>query len=303
MMKPFYHMKKLLKHTSLLLRSVLSLACALGLLLPVLFASSCQGDRLIEAEPVMVVEGWIAEGEFPVVFVTTSIPVSYERKSLDEIREHVLNWARVTISDGHNTEIMTGRINSRFDIKCYFTASNIRGRVGRTYHITVDYGDYHAEATTKINPAPRLDSLTVEKSEGCDTLYTVFAHVPQQTGTTGYYKFLTAVLDSTLECSSSYMGVFTDQNIGSGSKLPVYRSFQKALGKKFQPNFRSGEHVLVQFASIDMPAYNFWSAFDKNIVLSKTPFFPVNENLPSNIQGGIGIWYGYAVTQHYIVIP
>lgn len=282
-------MKKLFSHILLIVAIVLSVAC--------------QGDRIIEADPVMVVEGWIAEGEFPVVFVTTSIPVSYKHKSVDEIREHVLNWARVTISDGEETEIMTGRINSRFDIKCYFTSNSIRGKAGKTYRIKVDYEQYHAEATTTIPPAPVLDSLTVEPTSDNDTLYSVFAHVPQQTGTSGYYKILTAVLDSCLEVSSSYMGVYTDQNIGSGAKLPVYRSFGKISGNKFVPNFRSGEHVLVYFASIDRAAYEFWSVFDKNVGLSGTPFFPVNENLPSNIQGGIGIWYGYAASKGYIVIP
>ena len=264
---------------------------------------SCNGDKYIESEPEIVVEGWICEGDFPIVFVTTSVPMSQKKRPMEEIRNHVLNWARVVVSDGDESVVLTGRVNSRYPLHCYFTSNSMRGKVGKTYHIWVDYEDFHAEATTTIHARPTLDSLTVERTAGSDTLYTIMAHIPPQVDNTGYYKFLVGIEGEMNDYSDSYMGLLSDQNIGQGATFPVYRPHQKTIDTHFIPNFRSGDRVHVRFASIDETSYNFWNSYEKNISLGNNVLFPLSENLPSNIKGGLGIWYGYAASEYFVEIP
>lgn len=263
---------------------------------------SCQGDKFIEYDPVLVVEGHISNGTFPIVFVTTSIPISNTKKPLSELQDHILNWARVSITDGEQTVYLTGRLNNKYRLKSYFTTNTMRGEIGKTYRIKVEYDDLYAEAETTIPQPPMINSYHLEKLATSDTLYSAYTSVPKQNGTTGFYKFFVKDQDAN-DYEPSFMGNYTDENIGDGAELPVYRAHKNASKEKFQPNFRAGEKFHVRFASIDEFAYNYWSQYDKSISLSKNPFLPFSENLPTNIHGGIGIWYGYSSVDFLIVVP
>lgn len=271
-------------------------------MLTILFLVACEGDMNMDCSSEIVIEGSIAEGEFPVVFVTTTVPMDTHMGyiPMDSLEHHVLNWARVAINDGERTVVLTGRINHRYSIPCYFTTGEMRGEAGRTYHIDVTYANYHATATTTIpKNRPTVDSLTVRETANNDHL--ISAHVsPQNAG--GYYQFLVGVEGRENDFFPSYLGLYTDQNIESGATLPIYRSHNRLeYGKStFYANFHSGEQVHIRFASIDRQAYDFWISFEKFVSMGNNLLFPTNENLPSNIHGGIGIWYGYSYSEYTV---
>lgn len=264
--------------------------------------TSCQGDIFVKAEPTIVVEGWICNDEFPVVFVSTTIPLSTEKQKIDSIGQYVLNWAKVTVSDGERSVKLTGRINSRYTLPCYFTTSYMRGEAGKTYTIDVDYANYHAHAVTCIQPQPAtVEDFEISKQEGSDSLYAIHARVARQSGGSGYYKFLVGVEGEDNDYFSSYMGLFTNQNIGEEAMLPVFRSHH--IKREFVSNFKSGETVHIKFASIDKQAYNFWSDYEDYISMGTNLLFPANNSLPSNIEGGLGYWHGYSATSYTVQIP
>lgn len=290
-----------LQHVFLTLLSLLRKSGCIPILL---FLAACEGDLNTDSTPEIVIEGSIAEGDFPVVFVTTTVPMNTNEgyTPLDSLEHHVLNWARVAINDGERTVVLTGRINHRYSIPCYFTTGEMRGEAGKTYHIDVTYGDYHATATTTIPKIrPTVDSLSVSRTESNENLISIEAHVsPQQAG--GYYQFLVGAEERENDFFPSFLGLYTDQNIESGAILPIYRSHNRLEYSKetFLANFYPTEKVHIRFASIERQAYDFWNAFEKFVSMGNNLLFPTIENLPSNIHGGIGIWYGYSYSEYFI---
>ena len=65
---------------------------------------SCTTDDEITGNtPQLVVEGWIENGKFPEVILTTTIPISKDYQSLSNIERHLIKWAKVTIDDGERS--------------------------------------------------------------------------------------------------------------------------------------------------------------------------------------------------------
>lgn len=268
---------------------------------------SCDGDVNIDCAPEMVVEGSIAEGGFPIVFVTTTVPLSTKQGKvpLDSLEHHILKWARVEINDGERSVVLTGRINKRYNIPCYFTTGEMRGEAGKTYRIDVTYDHYHATAVTTIpQDRPVVDSLTIVPEENNDSIFSIMAHVPPQ-HSSGYYQFQVGVEGYDNDFYPSFLGVYTDWNIAEGAQIPVYRPHDrlKHNDEAYFSIYHHGDKVHIRFAAMEEYAYDFWMAYEKFISMGNNFLFPLNENLPSNIHGGLGLWYGYNCEEYYLQIP
>ena len=99
--------------------------------------------------PVLVVEGWIENGAAPVVMLSESIPVVDNQEiSPSDMLERIAKWAKVTVSDGTRTEVLTGMTDPDYFPPYVFTSGRMKGEVGKTYTLTVEYKDYKATATT-----------------------------------------------------------------------------------------------------------------------------------------------------------
>ncbi len=276
--------------------ALLTASCMAALL------TACTGDIFVEAEPKLVVEGWICNDEPPIVFVTSTLPLSLDKQPVDDIEKHVLNWAVVTISDGEQSVTLTGRMNHRYTLPCYFTTGQMTGKLGRTYTLDVWYQDMHAHAVTTLHPQPaRVEAFHVERQAQSDSLYSILAEVKPQYGGSGYYKFLVGVERKDSDYYSSFLGNYTDQNIGRGALLPVYRS-HSVMQDRLTANFRGGETVHIRFAAIDSLAYTFWNDYERYISTSTNILFPASQSLRSNIEGGYGYWHGYASTTYTVVV-
>ena len=73
----------------------------------------CDDVRLPQPLTQLVVEGWVEDGGRPVVMLTTAVPVDTEYKDLTELREHIVRWGKVTISDGEDEAVLSGRVDRK----------------------------------------------------------------------------------------------------------------------------------------------------------------------------------------------
>ena len=103
-----------------------------------LLLSSCYRTEIEEAAPQLVVEGWIENGRPPVVQLTTTVPITTLKHSVDSLDRYVLKWARVTVSDGTKEVILTGVYNRRYTPPYLYTTGDMLGETGRTYTLKVD---------------------------------------------------------------------------------------------------------------------------------------------------------------------
>ena len=132
-------MKRYLSHIQYRLLFILSCIVLLA----------CTEEQEINQQEI-VVEGWISEGEFPIVMITSTLPITEEEQSLDSLNLYIAQWARVSITTRGKTVFLTGMYDRKYFPPYIFTTTALRGEVGESYLLTVDWRGMHAEATTTV---------------------------------------------------------------------------------------------------------------------------------------------------------
>ena len=85
-------------------------------LISALILTGCNDDFELQGEesPQLVVEGWIEDGGFPIVILTRSLPISTEYRNIDDLSDYILRWAKVTVSDGTDSVVLTGKYDEGY---------------------------------------------------------------------------------------------------------------------------------------------------------------------------------------------
>lgn len=112
------------------------LYCLLFCLL--LFNGCVETSNLDDFEYKLVVEGWIKEGEAPHVILTQNKPLLSNIDSTS-IEDMVVRWAKVSVSDGEETEVLSGRIDKNYFPPFIYRGSRLSGEAGKTYTLKVEY--------------------------------------------------------------------------------------------------------------------------------------------------------------------
>ncbi len=123
----------------------------------------------VNPEPQIVVEGWIEQGAFPVVCLSQTLSLAQTADSID-LSDIPIRWAKVTVSDGTETEVLTGRVNENYTFSYIYTGSKIRGQAGKTYSLKIEYSGRVATAETFIPEPVSLTNIEVRRCEGIDSL-------------------------------------------------------------------------------------------------------------------------------------
>ena len=109
------------------------------ILLALITAAGCSFPDMYDYEPQIVVEGWIEDGGYPVVIVTSTVPVTGDYRYWDEMQDHIIRWAKVTVSDGEKDVVLTGKMDNDYFPPYVYTTSRLKGESGKTYTLTVEY--------------------------------------------------------------------------------------------------------------------------------------------------------------------
>lgn len=260
---------------------------------------ACDHADFPSAVSSLVVEGYIDAGGFPVVMLTTSVPVSSSVQYLDSLQEHLIRWARVAVSDGENEVVLTGKFDRNYFPPYIYTTGGLRGEVGKTYTLTVDYDRYHATAVTTIPSVPQIDSIRVLPTS-VDSLCSIKIAFTDSQHEKNYYKVFVRKGVYARQWRSSYLGVLDDGLLDGCSELTVSNGELLTDTLEYTPFFQYTDTIGVKFAAIDREAYLYWKSYEEYTNFSRNPLFPVNNNLFSNIQGGIGCWYGCGANIFYL---
>lgn len=265
--------------------------------------AGCATDVVFSQDsPEIVVEGWIEDGGFPVVIVTTSVPVSTDYKDWDTLMDHLVRWAKVSISDGEKEVILTGKMDTDYFPPYIYTTARMRGEAGKKYSLKVEYGGRTETAETTIPSKVPLEYVKVlERTDG----YGIVAGLKDNTETKDYYKFFTMVegVDSTYV--SSFLGLVDDVVLGEEvTDIAINSTFVSNFNtiERSQVSYEEDDVVRVRFVTMDEASFNYWSDYDDVTILSTNPFFPVNKKIRSNISSGMGYWAGYGSTYYRVSI-
>lgn len=277
-----------------------------ALIITALLLAACGGTWQPEGTPELVVEGYIEDGGFPRVTVTTSVPTSTEYRRIDEQTEHLVRWAKVSVSDGDNTVILTG-MNDKHSFPPYiYTTPFIRGQAGKAYTLTVEYGGRTATAVTTIPEPLPLDGLELVRAAEKEGAFHLFATFTDPPAPGNRYKFFVKTEGADSLYLSSFLGNFDDSAVNGGKvTVQVRKGNIVGMGEtslRDPSYFYPGEKVHVRFCTLDGASYRFWESFETLSTLSNVPAFTVSSNPEFNVDGGLGYWCGYGASYYDLTV-
>ncbi|HET8827972.1 MAG TPA: DUF4249 family protein, partial [Pelobium sp.] len=216
--------------------------------------------------PKFVVEGWIEEGGYPYVMLTHNLPFFTAMDSA-QLNEVVIRWAKVSVSDGTTTEILTGMKDNRYFPPYGYKGSEIKGEAGKTYTLKIEYAGNILTAETSIPQNAKLDSIWfTAKEEGLKQQLNV--KFSDDAIDTNFYRLFTRTAEDEI-FYPSLLSVQTDKYFnGKQFSLQVNRGPKNNLKIRNEAFFNTGDTVFVKFSAIPKSAYEFWSSFNDEVLNS-----------------------------------
>ena len=267
-----------------------------------IFLAACQ-EEFYDSSEEIVVEGWIESGGAPVVLLTKTFVVE-TRWETDGETSVVLPWGKVTVSDGISEVVLTGDYDERYFPPYIYSTSRMKGVPGRTYHLTVEYGDRVVTAQTTIPMPDSLEALAVTPCVDVDSMSQITAYYDDAPSTKDYYMFFTRIFNKETRYYPSFLGVVDDSRLVEKNQQVVQPGmhFFTSENNKYSPYYHETDSVQIKFAKIDATTYSIQKAYVEMISLASNPLFASDISMPTNIQGGLGYWCGYAVTKYNVII-
>ena len=265
--------------------------------------TSCDEDHLAVTQPQLVVEGWIEDGGYPVVIVTSSIPISEEYMPAETLSDYIVRWATVTVYCGEDSAVLTGKYDKGYFPPYIYTTSRMKGEQGKNYSLKVEYKDMVATATTTIPPRPDVMRFRLEKCEDSDTMYQVKVVFTDNKEEKNYYQLFSKVGAENKQYLASYLGSIDDDVLGDTTEVAVYRGHEMLSTMDYTPYFRPNDTISVKLSQIDEASFHFWDDYIKILSLSSNPFMAPQRSIRYNIVNGFGYWCGMNSVKDYFVIP
>lgn len=249
--------------------------------------AGCDEDIYADGEARLVVEGWIDSGGQPMVLLTSTIPVDEEGQDLWDLGRYIVRNARVAVSDGESEVVLTGMYSLRRLPTYIYTTGDMTGEAGKTYRLTVDFRQFHAEAETTIPPPARIDSVVERRLERDAMGLTLHATDPLETK--DYYQLFSCYLAWGNTFRACFMGAVDDAVTNGHIHIDVRP--QNQYGGSFL--LRRGQTLWLKLARMDSTSFNFWSDFQRSVSLSGNFIFRAEQSIRGNVRGALGYWCGY----------
>lgn len=256
---------------------------------------SCSKDDFSEQsiESKIVVEGWIEEGDYAQVLLSSSIPVTDVIDSTN-VLNHVIRSAKITISDGQTSEVLRVKNDKNRVPPFVYFGSSLLGEAGKQYSLKIEYLNRVVEAVTTIPKSVQLKSAEYIKKNVADTTGYVFVNFEDPVNEKNYYQIATRIEGKESIFVPAFYGNLDDKNFKKPSvSVQVNRGVLLFPKTAFTPYFVDGDVIYVKLRTQNKEALDFWNSWQNEIVNSRNPIYPANTSLKSNIKGGIGIWAGY----------
>jgi hypothetical protein len=265
---------------------------------------SCQSEDELDLSNIkkqIVVEGWIEQGNYPLVMLTYNANY-FSQLDSNSFRALVASRAKVTVSDGEQSEILTLDRDTNYFPPWVYKGFEIIGKVGKTYTLTVEDEIGTATATTTILPPPAIDSVWFEYKSPNDTVGVIKGRFTDNANEKNYYKTYTKIYRKEKKYYPTLLSSFGDQFFNGEQVTFTLKKGPETYLKPIKDiYFHKGDSLFVKFSSIDEASYNFWLSYDKEVVNTGNPFAGNHNTIQSNIKEGLGIWSGYGSKVFFIV--
>lgn len=244
----------------------------------------CEEETSITSRKA-VIEGYICTDETPrVIFSSSVVP-----NTSGNVADAVVNWGKVTISDGDTTIIMTGRSDDTYTPPFVYYTFDMTGTPGKTYSILAEFKDLKAHSAVKMPYPVEIDSITLTPTD-IDTLRSATLHFTSPAETPSYFYISMKKTGRGSRMLPCMMGTIKTDLPNAHYSLPLLPPRVKIDSTRYISQLIVGEKWTVSLNRTESRVFNFWKAYDDMVMFSSSPFISTTESLPTNITGGFGIW-------------
>ncbi len=289
--------------------------------------SSCEKEITVDLPPYqkkLVVEGNIEPGMPPIILLSRSSGY-FDATDLNAYLNSFVNGAQIYMDTplGRDTlvEICTSSLPPEIlplveqftgipaaDLAalniCLYTTLDTAywGKVGHYYNLTIiSEGETVTASTTIQQPVP-LDSTYFKLEPNTGNYGFMWATITEPAGRGNAYRWFARRLNLSADgapkdptFSPPFGSSFNDEFIES---LTFDFAYTRPRGGTDEGNDREdyytyGDTVVIKFTAIPFEAYEFLSAVENQQGSQGSPFASPS-SIPSNINGGLGLWVGYS---------
>lgn len=276
---------------------------------------ACQKEievKLPNDNQKMVVEGYIENGEYPMVILTRTISY-FNNFSVDTFLQKVLiQDAKVRVySNKGEEELLTFQMDMRSPLGFAYVGKTLIGEIGTNYRLEIEWENNTYHAQTSILEPFSLDSILLNTAGiEFDSSATLRVFFTDDKNKKDYYQFFVKVSSPRLRDRywvTTIPVVFDDVPFnGRAFHLDIFRANPSQFlvagmshdeqAEYYSMNFKPGDTVILKYAKMDYPSYQYWSSASSDISFGQNPFISPTP-IKSNIEGKnvLGVWCGYAM--------
>jgi hypothetical protein len=254
-------------------------------------------------EKQLVVEGYIEPGRYPVVYLTKSSPY-FEKIDSSNVMKLIASVAKVSISNGEQTEVLTLRYAKDIFPPYYFEGTEIRGELGKSYTITIELEGRTYTSTTTLTDQVSLQKISFVKTTKNDEQNFLSLKFLDPKGVKNCYRVYTKRIGKDPDFVPCYLSTFNDYGFdGQEFNFEVIRSYSPVIQTDNGRYFVKGDSIMVKFCTIDERQHNYWKSVETQIAISANPFGLSSSDPLSLINGGaLGVWAGLSSKYYSIKI-
>ena len=270
---------------------------------------SCETEITIDlpaAEEKLVVEGRMEEGLPPIVLLSRN--VSFYGANLFQNPDSLyVRDAIITVyNETDSVTLLPFEIDTLGQTAIVYS-NPFEGFVGernRTYRIRIEAEGQVLTSVTSIPNMVNVDTLWYEdaSTEDNDSIVRAFTFITDPDTLGNYYRFFTSQNGDPFlpGLASTFDDAFIN---GTRFQTPFDRGENRFEDIDFDIYgfFFRGDTIVLKLTQIDRAHYNFWRTIEDDAATGGP--FSTFTIIDGNIDGGLGIWGGYAVSLDTIIIP
>ncbi|MBN2728041.1 MAG: DUF4249 domain-containing protein [Bacteroidales bacterium] len=279
-----------------------------------LFFVSCEKEidiDLPQPENKLVVEGWIENGEYPVVIISRNSSY-FDPIDSTALANLFITDAQVIVSDGIINDTLQlvvdiNNINTGTWPFIYYKGSKILGVENGAYSLDILAEGQTITGFTTIPQAHGFDSLWWKSEPVSDTLGYIWATFTDPGNEKNYYRIFTRRLGRDYVDIPLYGSVYDDVYFsGESITFSMFRGISSieddsAYAEDDFGYWRKGDTVVVRVSSMDVAHYDFWMSAEQEMFSGGNPFAnPVT--IRHNVVGAVGVFGGYGSVYDTLII-
>lgn len=272
----------------------------------ILIFNSCSKEIKIDQDQVenqLVVEGYIENGKYPKVYLTKSTKY-FTKIDSTNFMQILANFAKVSVSNGEETETLTLMKDKKKFPLFYFEGSEIKGEIGKKYDIKIELEGKTYESSTFITKPVTIISLTHFNKDNNENNNFLNLKFKDPLEDQNYYKVYTKRIGKDADFKPCYLSTFND--FGFNGKIydfEILSNYSPVVDSDEDRYFAKGDSVIVKLCTMEKKNHEYWKNIEAQIAISANPFGLSNNNPNSLISNNaLGTWCGMGTSYGFIKV-